>query len=77
MPLSCKCKTVGSQLCCGRFSHMWPLAVVCTACYTYAQAMRDVRQLTGALQVLSSADEHWAAYLEAAKQELQLALDGT
>jgi hypothetical protein len=40
---------------------------VCTS----AQAIQEVWQLTGALQVLATADEQWAAYLEAAKQGLQ------
>jgi outer membrane murein-binding lipoprotein Lpp len=53
------------------------LAVVCTVRSTYAQAMTDVRQLTGALQVLTHVKEHLSAYVEAAKQELQLAHDGT
>uniref|UniRef100_A0A383VGL7 Uncharacterized protein n=1 Tax=Tetradesmus obliquus TaxID=3088 RepID=A0A383VGL7_TETOB len=37
----------------------------------HAQAMRDFWQLTGALQVLATADEQWADYLAAVKQSLQ------
>ncbi|WIA33515.1 hypothetical protein OEZ86_006640 [Tetradesmus obliquus] len=37
----------------------------------HAQAMRDVWQLTGALQVLATADEQCADYLAAVKQSLQ------
>jgi hypothetical protein len=41
----------------------------CHGYHVLLQAMADLQQLTGALQVLATADEQWAAYLDAAKQD--------